>query len=195
MRRAMTWVYWDPKSKMTICSVIEGVSFTRRRKFLASRNCGFLRFLAGLKSGECPADVSHVKRVVAIIGLITILAGAVYVVRVYTTWRVNARTAKFNADVDNLFAGLQQYKENVGSYPIGSNAEIVRMLQGNNPKKLIILVSRKAEVNEKGEILDPWGTALRIYFSEGSVLVRSAGANRRFDDTTVVEGDDFFRSN
>jgi len=136
-----------------------------------------------------------VKRVVAIIGLITILAGAGYLVKVYSTWRVQARTAKLNSDVDNLFAGLQQYKENVGSYPVGSNAEIVKMLQGANPKKLIILVSRKAEVNEKGEILDPWGTAIRIYFSDGSVLVRSAGPNRRFDDSTVLDADDFFRSN
>jgi hypothetical protein len=139
----------------------------------------------------CPV----VKRIVAIIGLLTILAGGVYLVKVYSTWRVNARTAKFNADVDNLFAGLQQYKENIGSYPVGSNAEIIRTLQGSNPKKLIILVSRKAELNEKGEILDPWGTALRIYFSDAGVLVRSAGANRRFDDSTVLESDDYFRSN
>jgi hypothetical protein len=136
-----------------------------------------------------------VKRLVAVIGLLAILAGAVYLVKVYSTWRVNARTAKFNSDVENLFAGLQQYKENVGSYPVGSNSDIIKTLQGNNPKKLIILVSRKAELNEKGEILDPWGTPLRIYFSDAGVLVRSAGPNRRFDDSTVLESDDFFRSN
>jgi hypothetical protein len=139
----------------------------------------------------CP----DVKRVVAIVGLITILAGVVYLVKVYSSWRVNARTAKFNSDVENLFSGLQQYKENVGGYPVGSNSEIIKTLQGNNPKKLIILVSRKAELNDKGEILDPWGTPLRIYFSDAGVLVRSAGANRRFDDSTVLESDDFFRSN
>src|SRR5688572_7419003 len=148
-----------------------------------------------LKSASVLPMCPDVKRVVAIIGLITILAGAVYLVKVYSSWRVNARTAKFNADVENLFAGLQQYKENVGSYPVGSNSEIIKTLQGNNPKKLIILVSRKAELNDKGEILDPWGTPLRIYFSDAGVLVRSAGANRRFDDSTVLESDDFFRSN
>jgi hypothetical protein len=148
-----------------------------------------------LKSASVLPMCPDVKRVVAIIGLITILGGAVYLVKVYSSWRVNARTAKFNSDVENLFAGLQQYKENVGSYPIGSNSEIIKTLQGNNPKKLIILVSRKAELNDKGEILDPWGTPLRIYFSDAGVLVRSAGANRRFDDSTVLESDDFFRSN
>ena len=83
----------------------------------------------------------------------------------------------------------------MGSYPIGSNSDIIKMMQGNNPKKLIILVSRKAELNDKGEILDPWGTPLRIYFSDAGVLVRSAGPNRRFDDSTVMNSDDFFRSN
>ena len=139
----------------------------------------------------CP----DVKRVIAIIGVCAVLAGAVYLVKVYSNWQVNARTRKFNADVDTLFAGLQQYKENVGTYPVGSNSDIVKSLQGNNPKKLIILVSRKAELNEKGEILDPWGTPLRIYFSDAGVLVRSAGPNRRFDDSNVMEMDDFYKSN
>jgi len=139
----------------------------------------------------CPV----VKRIVAIVGFLAILAAAVYLVRVYSSWQVNARTRKFNTDVENLFAGLQQYKENVGSYPGGSNSDIIKAMQGNNPKKLIILVSRKAELNEKGEILDPWGTPLRIYFCDSGVLVRSAGPNRRFDDSTVLESDDFFRSN
>ena len=139
----------------------------------------------------CPV----VKRIVAIIGLVTILAGALYLVKAYSNWRVNARTSKFNSDVENLFVGLQQYKENIGEYPIGSNSDVMKKLKGDNPKKLMIVVGRKAEVNEKGEILDPWGTPLRIYFSDSGVLVRSAGANRRFDDSTVMDADDFFRSN
>ncbi len=141
------------------------------------------------------ADYPFVKAVLAVLGLLAVLAGGIYITRVYSTWQVNARTAKFNTDVENLFAGLQQYKENVGQYPMGSNAELIKALQGNNPKKLIILVSRKAELNEKGEMLDPWGTPLRIYFSDAGILIRSAGPNRRFDDSTVLNSDDFFRSN
>ena len=37
--------------------------------------------------------------------------------------------------------------------------------------------------------------ALRIYFSDNDVLIRSAGPNCRFDDGTVMEADDFIRSN
>ena len=66
---------------------------------------------------------------------------------------------------------------------------------GHNSKNVIILVSRKLDVNEKGEFTDSWGTPLRIYFSDNSVLVRSAGPNRRFDDSSSLEFDDYIRSN
>lgn len=102
---------------------------------------------------------------------------------------------KLNVDVENLFIGLQQFKEYVGSYPAGNNAEIVKAMMGQNPKNLIILVGRKSDMNSKGEIVDPWGTPLRIYFSPNGILVRSAGPNRRFDDSTAAACDDYFRSN
>lgn len=141
------------------------------------------------------ADAILMKRViwflVAAVGLLL----AVWVTRALTTWKVNATTAHFNNDVENLFGALQQYKEHVGIYPTGNNAEIVKALMGQNPKKLIILVGRKHELNEKGEVLDPWGTPLRIYFAGDGVLVRSAGPNRRFDDSVIEENDDYYRAN
>ena len=57
------------------------------------------------------------------------------------------------------------------------------------------MVGRDINKNTKGEFVDPWETPLRIYFSESGVLVRSAGPNRSFDDTTVVEFDDILRAN
>jgi hypothetical protein len=136
------------------------------------------------------------RRILVIIGLITVLVGAGYVVRVWNSWHVNARTSKLNVDVDNLFAALQQYKENIGAYPSGaSNSELAKVLKGKNPKNVIILVGHKLELNEKGEFIDPWGTALRVYFSDSGVLIRSAGPNKRFDDSTTVESDDYIRSN
>ena len=135
------------------------------------------------------------KKIMIAIGVFTVVFGVVYAWRGLATWKANARTAKFNDDVENLFVGLQKYKEHVGAYPVGSNADIVKALMGKNPKNVIILVGRKNEVNEKGEYIDPWKTPLRIYFSDAGVLVRSAGPNRRFDDSTVMEADDFIRSN
>jgi len=135
------------------------------------------------------------KKVLIGIGVLTIVAGIIWASKAWTTLRANARTAKFNEDIENLFAGLQKYKERVGNYPVGSNAQVAKALQGENNKNVIILVGRKTELNEKGEYVDPWGSPLRIYFSDAGVMIRSAGPNRRFDDSTVMEADDFYRSN
>jgi hypothetical protein len=66
------------------------------------------------------------KRIVLVIGLLAIIVGAVYLVKVYTTVRANARTSKLSSDLDNLFVGLQQYKENVGSYPVGATSRSLK---------------------------------------------------------------------
>jgi hypothetical protein len=135
------------------------------------------------------------RKIFVAIGLIAVLVGAGYAVQTWNTWRASARTNRFNEDVENLFVALQQYKERIGSYPVGSNEEVVKALMGNNAKNLIILVGRKQDLSSKGEILDPWGTPLRIYFSGNSILIRSAGPNKRFDDSTVLNADDYYRSN
>lgn len=135
------------------------------------------------------------RKVLIGIGFITVICCSFWAAKAWNTFRANAKTAKFNEDVENLFIGLQKYKERVGSYPTGGNAEIAKALQGANSKNVIILVGRKTELNEKGEYVDPWGTPLRIYFAQEGVLIRSAGPNRRFDDSTVLEADDFIRSN
>jgi hypothetical protein len=135
------------------------------------------------------------RKFIVAVGLITLLAGAGYVVKVWTNLRVQARTSKLNEDVENLFSALQKYKEHVGSYPVGGNSEVARALKGQNSKNVIILVGKKNDLNDKGEFVDPWNTPLRIYFSDSGILVRSAGPNRRFDDSTTLECDDYFRSN
>ena len=109
--------------------------------------------------------------------------------------RANAKTTQFNAEVENIFVALQKYKEQVGTFPTGGNLEVAKALQGHNPKNVIVIVGSKTSVNERGEFLDPWGTPLRIYFSDTGILIRSAGPNRRFDDSTVVDADDYYRSN
>lgn len=128
-------------------------------------------------------------------GVITTVVAAGWAFQTLNFWRVNASNAKFNNDVENLFVGLQKYKEHVGEYPRGTNAEIAKALKGKNAKNVIIVVGKDTELNEKGEFVDPWETPLRIYFNADGIMVRSAGPNKRFDDSTAVNGDDFFRSN
>lgn len=135
------------------------------------------------------------KKFIYVLGLITLLGGVAWGYKSFTVYKANARSKEFNKDVDSLFLALQKYKERTGDYPRGSNSEIAKVLDGGNEKKLIIMVGRDIPKNTKDEFVDPWGTALRIYFSEAGVLVRSAGPNRSFDDTTVVEFDDILRAN
>lgn len=135
------------------------------------------------------------RKILVFVGLITVICCSFWAAKAWSTLRANARTTKFNEDVDNLFVGLQKYKERVGSFPTGGNADVAKALSGDNAKNIIILVGRKSELNEKGEYVDPWGTPLKIYFSEASILIRSAGPNRRFDDSSVMEADDYIRSN
>ena len=135
------------------------------------------------------------KKILIALGILALLVGILCLGHLWSVWRAQIRTARFNEDVENLFIGLQKFKEVVGAYPLGGNSTVVKALQGDNPKKVIILVGRKTELNEKGEMVDPWGTPLRVYFSDNGVLIRSAGPNRRFDDSTAVEFDDFIRSN
>ena len=135
------------------------------------------------------------RKVLVIIGVLTIAVGVIWAGRAWNTLRVNAKTASFNEDVDSLFFALQKYKERVGAYPVGGNLQVANALTGNNSKNVIVIVGNKIRVNDKGEFLDPWGTPLRIYFSDTGVLIRSAGPNRRFDDSTVMDADDYLRSN
>lgn len=128
------------------------------------------------------------------LGLVAMMACSIWADRAWNTMRVNAKTSQFNADVENLFLSLQKYKEQVGSYPTGGNLEVARALEGHNPKNVIVIVGAKTSVNDKGEFLDPWGTPLRIYFSDTGILIRSAGPNRRFDDSTSADADDYYRS-
>jgi len=135
------------------------------------------------------------KKFLLIMGAIAVLVAAGWAVKAFTTVQAKARNSRLSTDVESLFDGLQKYKEFVGSYPTGGNADIAKALQGQNAKRVTVLVGRKLDVNGKGEYVDPWGTPLRIYFSDTSVLIRSAGPNGRFDESTAMEFDDFIRSN
>jgi type II secretory pathway pseudopilin PulG len=135
------------------------------------------------------------KKFFLVVGVIAIVIAAGWAVRAVSTIQAKARNARLSDDIESLFGALQKYKEHAGAYPKGSNADIARALQGQNEKKVTVLVGRKLELNAKGEYVDPWSTPLRIYFSDTSVLIRSAGPNGRFDESTAMEFDDYIRSN
>lgn len=128
--------------------------------------------------------------------IILILVGVTCVLWVAKGWtqrRLDEKVAKFNSSSENLIMGIQQYREFVGSYPAGNNAAIAKALLGQSDKKVLILAVRRADVNDKGEIVDPWGTPLQFYFSHNEVMIRSAGPNKIFEDSGVMMADDLYR--
>lgn len=109
--------------------------------------------------------------------------------------QLDARVVKFNSDASDLLLGLQQYKEFTGHYPAGSNLDIAKALSGQSDAKVFILAVRKSDRNQKGEIVDSWGTPLQFYLSGNSVLIRSAGPNKVWEDSSVNSSDDLYRAN
>ena len=134
------------------------------------------------------------KKALVIVAIVLGVGGVLGVAKAWTLRRIDPKILKFNTDADNLILGLQQYREFVGSYPTGNNVTIAKALLGRSEKKVLILAVRKSDMNDKGEILDPWGTALRFYFSDNEVMIRSAGPNKVWDDSNVLTADDLYRT-
>ena len=136
------------------------------------------------------------KQTIAIIAAALVLLGGGYWLLKNKQVQIDPKTAEFNRDATKLIEGLQQYKEFFKQYPTGTTAEISKALSGQAEGaagKVIILATASADKNDKGEIVDPWGTALQFYFSHNSVLIRSAGPNKVFEDSRTAS-DDLFRS-
>jgi hypothetical protein len=138
--------------------------------------------------------MKQIKRLVTIALVAVGVSGVLWVAKGWTfTKHPDEKVAKFNSDCDNLILGIQQYKEFVGTYPSGSNQQIVKSLLGQTDKKVLILAVRRSDLNDKGEIVDPWGTPLQFYFSHNEVLIRSAGPNKAWEDSAISTADDLYR--
>jgi hypothetical protein len=133
------------------------------------------------------------KKAITILLVLVGVAGVLWVAKGWTPRRLDPKVGKFNADAENLILGIQQYKEFTGSYPTGNNISIAKCLLGQTEKKVLILAVRRADMNDKGEMLDPWGTPLQFYFSHNEVMIRSAGPNKAWEDSVVPFGDDLYR--
>ena len=136
-----------------------------------------------------------VKKIALILGIIVLVAGGVWGSLAVRKFYSEQQQRALGTEVDQLFEAFHKYKGIVGKYPSGSNADIAKAIrEGNNEKRLMIMAVRDSQLNAKGEIVDPWGTPLKIYFAEREVLIRSAGPNKQFEDTKEALSDDYFRS-
>jgi len=129
-----------------------------------------------------------------VIVIILAAIGVLCVAKGWTVGRLDPKIAKFNEDAENLILGIQQYREFVGTYPEGNNISIAKSLLGQTDKKVLILAVRRSDMNDKGEMLDPWGTPLQFYFSHNEVMIRSAGPNKVWEDSAIRTADDLYRT-
>ncbi len=135
----------------------------------------------------------HMKRGLTIALVLFGVTSVLFMAKAWTLKKPDAKITKFNADCDNLILGIQQYRQFVGTYPTGNNVAVTRALLGQSAKKVLILSVRRCDMNDKGEILDPWGTPLQFYFSHDEVLIRSAGPNKAWEDSAIPTADDLYR--
>jgi hypothetical protein len=136
------------------------------------------------------------KKLVQVLLLAALMGAAFWLYQYVAKHRLDPQVVEFNQDADLLIKGLQEYRKFVGSYPLGSPAEIANALSGRSAtdKKFLLVTDRKERKNSKGEFMDPWGTPLQFFFSHNGVMIRSAGPNQVFEDSTVRTSDDLYRT-
>ena len=108
--------------------------------------------------------------------------------------RINAAARANGMTYNRLIQGLQQYKAFFKHYPTGTPAEISAALSGQAEGKVVIFATANAKKNDKGEIVDTWGTPLQFYFSHDAVMIRSAGPNKVWEDSRHPGSDDLYRT-
>jgi hypothetical protein len=71
---------------------------------------------------------------------------------------------------------IHNYRDALGENPVGTNPEITAALKGKNSKQTDFLSDSGLRVNENGELLDGYGTALFFHQISGKEMeIRSAG--------------------
>jgi hypothetical protein len=106
-----------------------------------------------------------------------------------------ARRAMTENSANQVQIAILNYETEYGSSPSGkTNAELVRELEGDNPRKIEFLSLRPSDKNIKGEMLDAWGRPLVITMTDPHhPIVESAGPDRKWgtkDDLKAVADPD-----
>jgi len=99
--------------------------------------------------------------------------------------RDTAERANAAALATTLAKAVEKYHREVGEWPEGDLAEMVKALRGDNDLNIDFLEMPAENFNEYGELIDPWGTPylVEIDRKRGRANVRSAGPDRHFQLT------------
>jgi type II secretory pathway pseudopilin PulG len=92
-----------------------------------------------------------------------------------------ARKAMAKNAVLQLVTAAKAYKEEYGKPPKGDSQSVLRILQNDNPRKIVFLEISPKELSKDGIYLDPWGTPYVFVSSSFSPWAYSFGKNKRDD--------------
>lgn len=75
---------------------------------------------------------------------------------------------------------LRDYRTIAGENPVGTNAEIMKTLMGDNPRNAVLGPPEGMSLNAEGELLDAWGTPYFFHQISADVMeIISAGPDKR----------------
>jgi hypothetical protein len=92
--------------------------------------------------------------------------------------------------VENMRVAISLYRSMFGNNPVGTNPEITRALNGENPKQARLIKEEAGlRINAKGELVDYWGTPFFFHQLSGTEMeIHSAGPDRQMwtgDDIVI----------
>ena len=93
------------------------------------------------------------------------------------------------ASFDQVSLMIRDYHALTGENPIGTNAEIMKSIMGGNPKGAQLGPPEGQTLNEKGELIDRWGTPYFFHqLTKDLMEIHSAGPDRRMwnDDDLIT---------
>lgn len=92
-------------------------------------------------------------------------------------------------EAEAIALNLRSFGQRFGGNPTGTNAEIVKTLNGGNPQGVRYLPQEHVRLNEQGELLDSFGTPYFFHqLSAQEMEIRSAGPDKTLwtqDDIAV----------
>jgi hypothetical protein len=81
--------------------------------------------------------------------------------------------------LDKARVVIHNYRAAMGEDPVGTNPEITAALKGKNPKQTDFLGDSGLRTNEKGELVDSYGTPFFFHQISGQEMeIRSAGQDK-----------------
>ncbi len=82
--------------------------------------------------------------------------------------------------LSNMRVTINQYRSMFGENPVGTNAEITKALNGDNPKQARFIKEELGlRVNGSGELVDYWGTPFFFHQLSGTEMeIHSAGPDK-----------------